>query len=132
MIQQIQRKSNFVFREHDGSDMKNFGRTFYRMRRRTAVRLQNPRLMKIGFKTLRHWKATTEYQKTKDILHVKRILGHKNIKNTLVYTHLIDFKEDEWISKVARNGDEACELVEAGFEFVCSTPDDLMVFRKRK
>jgi len=68
----------------------------------------------------------------KDILHVKRVLGHKNIKNTLVYTHLIDFREDERVSKVARNADEACELVEAGFDFVCSTPDNLMVFRKRK
>lgn len=42
------------------------------------------------------------------------------------------FGEDEWISKVARNADEASELVEAGFEFICSTPDDFMVFRKRK
>ena len=58
---------------------------------------------------------------------MKRVLGHKNIKNTLVYTHLIDFREDERVSKVARNADEACELVEAGFDFVCSTPDNLMV-----
>jgi hypothetical protein len=28
----------------------------------------------------RHWKATMEYHKTKDILHVMRLLGHKNIK----------------------------------------------------
>lgn len=27
-----------------------------------------------------------EYNRTKDILHVIRILEHKNIKNTLVYT----------------------------------------------
>jgi len=50
----------------------------------------------------------------------------------LIYTHLIDFGEDEWISKVARNAEEVCELVEASFEFVCSTPEDFMVFRKRK
>jgi len=36
------------------------------------------------------------------------------------------------VSKVAKNAEEACELVEAGFEYVCSTPDDLMVFRIRK
>ena len=73
-----------------------------------------------------------KYKKTKDILYVKRILGLKNINNTLVYTHFIDLGEDEWISKIARNADEAYELVEAGFEFVCSTPDDFMVFGKRK
>ena len=44
----------------------------------------------------------------------------------------IDFGEDEGIFKVASNADEAYELVEAGFEFVCSTPDDYIVFRKRK
>jgi len=73
-----------------------------------------------------------EYQRTKDILHVKYVLGHKNIKNTLVYTHLIDFKDDEYVSQVAKNAEEACTLVESGFEFVCSTPDDYLVFRKRK
>ena len=73
-----------------------------------------------------------EYHKTKDILHVKNVLGHKNIKNTLVYTQLVNFREEEFISKVAKNADEACVLVESGFEFVCNTPDAIMVFRKRK
>ena len=39
-----------------------------------------------------HFKVTMEYHKTKDILHVMRILGHRNIKNTLVYTHLVNFQ----------------------------------------
>jgi site-specific recombinase XerC len=29
-----------------------------------------------------------EYHKTRDIIHVMQILGHKNIKNTLVYVQL--------------------------------------------
>jgi len=57
------------------------------------------------------------------------VMGHKNIKNTLVYTHLVDFSEEQYVSKVARNVEEACKLVEAKFEYVCSTPDDLMAFR---
>jgi len=61
-------------------------------------------------------------------LPVKRVLGYKNIKNTLIYLHLIDLQEDEWLSKIARNA-EACELVEAGIGFVCFTPNTLMVFR---
>ena len=73
-----------------------------------------------------------EYHRTKDILHVMRVLGHKNIKNTLVYTHLVDFGEDQYVSKIAGNADEASKLVESGFEFVCTTPDDLMVFKIRK
>ena len=37
-----------------------------------------------------------EYHKTKDILYVMRLLSHKNINNTLVYTQLIDFQDNEY------------------------------------
>ncbi|MEM2578148.1 MAG: hypothetical protein QXV88_04605 [Candidatus Bathyarchaeia archaeon] len=86
----------------------------------------------IGFHTLRHWKATMEYAKTKDILYVMQVLGHKNIKNTLKYTQLIKFKEDqEFICKIAKTPKEAKELIEAGFEYVFQR-DGLIFFRKRK
>ena len=60
-----------------------------------AQKLENSRISLISFKTLRHFKATMEYHRTKDILHVMHMLGHKSLKNTLVYTHLIDFESDE-------------------------------------
>lgn len=69
--------------------------------------------------------------KTKDILHVMKILGHKNINNTLIYAQLVDFKDDEYVSKVATIAKEACQLVEAGFEYVCDV-DGKHIFRKRK
>jgi len=61
-----------------------------------------------------------------------KLLGHRSIKNTLVYTQLIEFKDDEYTSKVAQNTKEASELVEAGFEYICTTPENIMLFRKRK
>jgi len=73
-----------------------------------------------------------EYHRTKDILHVMEVLGHKNIKNTLVYTHLVNFESDEFISKVTKNAEDSCKLVEAGFDYACTTPEDLLVFKKRK
>jgi integrase len=87
--------------------------------------------MQISFHTFRHWKATMEYHKTKDILHVMQLLGHKNIKNTLVYTQLINFKDDEYTAKVAKNEKEICELIESGFEYVCDY-NNFKIFRKRK
>jgi len=76
---------------------------FVKQRKRVAHKLRNPRIMKISFHTVRHWRATMKYYKTKDILHVMRLLGHRNIKNTLIYTHLAKFKEnDEFICKVAK------------------------------
>jgi len=75
-----------------------------------------------------------EYHRTKDILHVKQTLGHKNIENTLIYVQLAEelFKDQEdYVSRVARNEPDACALVEAGFEFVCDF-NGAKIFRKRK
>ncbi|TET19848.1 hypothetical protein E3J74_05115 [Candidatus Bathyarchaeota archaeon] len=83
------------------------------------------------FHTLRHWKATMLYHQTKDILQVMNFLGHKNIKNTLIYTQLVNPAEDEYVSKVARTVNEARELVEASFECVCKI-DGNHTSRKRK
>ena len=61
-------------------------------------------------------------------------LGHKNIKNTLVYTHLAEelFKDEpEYVSRVATNQKDACALIDAGFEFVCDW-NGHKIFRKRK
>ncbi len=72
-----------------------------------------------------------EYYKTRDILHVKEILGHSSLDNTMKYTQLIGFKDDDFSARVAHNEDEACKLIESGFEFVCDFAGNKL-FRKRK
>jgi integrase len=129
MLHALPQKDERVFRN---GRQKHFAQGFRRHRMKIAKSLGNPDINRISFKTLRHFKGTMEYHKTKDILHVKMVLGHKNIKNTLVYTQLINFKADEYISKIAKNAEEASGLIEAGFDYVCTTPDELMVFKKRK
>jgi len=105
---------------------------FDRYRKRSAHKLGNPRILKITFHTLRHWKATREYHKTKDILYVMRLLGHRNIKNTLLYTQLVKFKEkDDFICKVAKAPKEVKKLIENGFQYVCGQKN-LKFFRKIK
>jgi len=104
---------------------------FWEQRRRIAQKLQNPRLLQISFHTLRHWKATTEYHRTRDILYIKQLLGHKSITNTILYTQLISFESDEYSSAVAKTLDEARKLVEAGFEYVTDVEGNKL-FRKRK
>jgi len=41
------------------------------------------------------------------------------------------FREDEFYVRVANNVKEACELVEASFQYVCEM-DSVKIFRKRK
>ena len=100
-------------------------------RSRVAFKLKNDRINKITFHTFRHWKATMEYAKTKDILHVMKILGHKSIQSTLLYTQLVNFESDDYHSATAKSVEEAQKLVEAGFEYVCDF-DETKLFRKRK
>jgi len=106
-------------------------RNFARQRKKIAFKLKNSRLQQITFHTFRHWKATMEYHKTKDILHVKEILGHKSLNNTMLYTQLINFKDDDFTASVAHSEEEACKLIEAGFDFVCDYNGN-KIFRKRK
>ncbi len=124
----LPRISDRVFGAKNLDDFRtNYGRT----RNRLAVKLQNPRLGQIAFKSFRHWFATMQYHKTKDILHVKWLLGHKRLENTLIYTHLVNFESDEWACKVAKTVDECKALIESGFEYV-SDCDGFKLFRKRK
>ena len=73
--------------------------------------------------------------KTKDIIHVQQLLGHKSIQNTMIYINLerAIFKEanDEFTVRTVDTLEEACKLMEVGFEYVCDM-DDKKLFRKRK
>jgi 2-keto-3-deoxy-L-rhamnonate aldolase RhmA len=61
-----------------------------------------------------------------------KLLGHKNINNTLIYTQLVEFEEnDKYCTAVAKTIEDAQELLSVGFEYVC-TYRDVMIFRKRK
>jgi integrase len=114
MLNQIPKEGERIFSHYKRP--QNLRRSFDRYRKRAAHKLGNSRLLQVHFHTLRHWKGTMEYHKTKDILHVMRVLGHKQIKNTLLYTQLVKFKEnDEFVCKVARSPEEIQALIEAGF-----------------
>ena len=116
-------------------DLKSTRRLYYKARKSAARKLQNPRIIQITFHTFRHWKATMEYAKTKDILHVMKVLGHKNIRNTLTYVQLEEAifskKDEEYTCKAAETVKEAGELIELGFEYVCDI-GSIKLFRKRK
>ena len=111
--------------------LDDFRRRYEDMKNALSIKLENPRLKQIAFRSFRHWKATMEYHKTKDILHVKWLLGHKRIENTLVYTHLVNFATDDYVCKVAKTINEATILIESGFEYVTEM-DSVKLFRKRK
>ena len=76
-----------------------------------------------------------EYYKTHDPDHVKRLLGHRNLQSTEIYINMeqavFSESDQEYHVKLAKTIDEACKLLEVGFEFVCDM-DGAKLYRKRK
>jgi hypothetical protein len=66
-----------------------------------------------------------------NILLVKKLLGHKRIENTMKYTQLIQFKDDEFDVATATNVEEAKQHLAAGFDYV-TEKNQIMLFRKPK
>lgn len=55
-----------------------------------------PLSMHIG----RHTFATTVYRNTKDLLLTKKLLGHSNIRHTMVYVHIVEGEELQAVDAV--------------------------------
>jgi integrase len=117
----------YVFNPYRASLQDSFRRT----RNKLARILQNPRLLQIHFHTFRHFKASMEYKRTRDILHVQRLLGHRALQNTEIYTHLIEFENDDYHVATAQTVEEAKKLIESGFEYITDM-ENVKLFRKRK
>ena len=73
-----------------------------------------------------------EYARTRDILNVLQVLCHKNIKNILFYAQLINFKDDEFITKLTHSEEEICQLIEGGFGDVCDFGNNKVSGNKSK
>jgi len=139
LLMNLPRKNSYVFSpsgnpERFEQELEHFTRNFNKVRDRLAKRTGNSRIKLISFKTFRHWKATMEYLKYRDIIYVKEFLGHKSIINTTRYIHLakaITRQTNEWICKTASTIEEAKQLIEQGFEYVTEM-DGVKLFRKAK
>jgi integrase len=148
MLLALSHNSNYIFtcsREplDTKEDRKTHMRLFKRQksiltkqRQRVAFKLKNPRIADISYCSVRHWKATQLYHQTKDILFVMKFLGHRNIKNTLIYIDLERLAYpnggDDYTSRATKVQAEALALIDAGFEMLPIAPDGTMYFRKRK
>ncbi len=107
----------------------------YRMKKLARIH-NNPRFRKIHFHTFRHCKALREYHKTKNVLHVKRVLGHRSLITTQRYVELYeevygDMNSENYVCEIASNIKEAKKLIEQGFQYVCKI-DGEQLFKKPK
>jgi len=131
MLNTLPKKNQYIF---SNTNLDNHRWNFDKQKRALAKKLQNPRLEQIHFHTLRHYFATKLYNETKELLHVKQKLGHKSINSTIVYTHIVEFDEESqnYHHATAKDEKEAGELIDNGWIYICTTPQNIMMFRKRK
>jgi integrase len=115
---------------------KTYGKEYSQTRNKLADKLHDPTIRQIRLYDFRHFYATRLYAKTHEILIVMNQLGHKNIKNTMIYTHLINVENDEYTTKTVQLGTpttikEITQLSDDGFEYYTEA-DGFKLFRKRK
>jgi integrase len=132
MLSLLPRTSQRLFGDGPINSQKT---TFTKTRKALAMKLGNPRLLRISFHTFRHWKATQLYHETKDPYYVKDFLGHKELRNTEIYINIertiFQSSTDGFTVKVTESAEEVKSLLEVGFEYVCQK-DNLIFLRKRK
>ena len=131
MLKEYVTRNSFGLKDMLFPDTDIVSHVFMRIRNRLAKRLSEPQLRKLRLYDLRHYYATMLYHRTKDMLLVKEKLGHKRLETTLIYTHLIDFRDEEFTVRAAKTVKEASQLIESGFEYV-NQMDGTALFRKRK
>jgi integrase/recombinase XerD len=131
MLNALPKNNEYIFSK---TNLNSHRWNFCKQKTKLAKKLQNPRLKETHFHTLRHYYATRLYNETKSLPLVKAKLGHRNINSTMVYTHVVEFDEESqnYHHAIARNEKEAGELIDNGWTYVLTTPQNIMMFRKRK
>jgi len=79
---------------------------------------------------IHHWKATMEYYRTKDILHVMKAFRPETLGTPSLHT-TADIEDDQYVRKAAINAREGTELIEAGYEYLCDV-ENVQAVQKRQ
>ncbi len=115
MINSLPRKDKRIF----ATSYDTLYNSFVKIRARTAERYHNPNLLKITFKSFRHWGGTMlAYMTHGDVPEIARVLRHKNWKSTQKYVHRVKapFKEEDFETTSATTPEEILALGKAGWQ----------------
>jgi integrase len=89
---------------------------FQKMRKRLAQKLQQPELLRVSFKSFRHWGGSMlAYYTNGNVVKIQKALRHKSVLNTMKYIHTIQFKDEDFEETVATTPEEIRQLGKAGW-----------------
>jgi Integrase len=113
MIEKLPKKDDRVF----PTNYSNMLRRFVTMRKRTADIHQNPRLLAVDFTAFRTWAGTMiAYHSNGNVLKVKELLGHKQIKNSMKYIGKINFQNLDYETTSATTVEDILRLGKEGWQ----------------
>lgn len=110
----------------------DFSQDFIKYKHRLAKRLNDPSILSIRLYDLRHAYITRQLIKTQNVEIVRQIVGHKRLDTTQKYLHLLPTNTGEWIIEQTNNKERAKQLLTEDFNYVMTTPDGYMTFKKPK
>ena len=86
MINALPRKDKRIF----PMSYKNAAECFRPLRKRLAHKTQNPLLLKISFKSYRHFGGSmVAFYTNGNVMKVKEALRHRRVENTMKYIHAV-------------------------------------------
>jgi len=115
MLLSLPRKKKTIF----ASNYDTLYVAFCRIRAKAAEQFHDPDLLKITFKSFRHWGGSMlAYMLKGDVPEIARVLRHKNWKSTQKYVHKImaPLKDEDFDETVASTVDEIRALGKAGWQ----------------
>ena|GEM_PF-2554745 len=124
------RKTGYLF-ERNGRCLKEnrMRKAIIKYRRRVVEKYGIREAENVHLHTFRHYYASRVYQETKDLVLVKSLLGHSNIKSTEIYTHVVSFDSSRCEAKAVRVDavDEICTMISKGWKVEASTKEHLFM-----
>jgi integrase len=92
-------------------------RKYIAVRKRTAELQKNPRLLAIDFTAFRTWAGTKiAYETNGNVLIVQKMLGHRQIKNTMKYiSRNIQFRNEDFETTAVITIEDVLKLGQAGW-----------------
>jgi len=112
MLESLPKKGERVF----PISYANMLRRFVIMRKRTAEIHQNPRLLAVDLTAFRTWTGTMiAYHTNGNVLTVKKLLGHKQVKNTMKYIGRIEFQSQDFETTSVSTVEDVLKLGSQGW-----------------
>jgi len=111
-------------------DGQRYSEHFRRFKCRLAKKLNDPSIKAIRLYDLRHAYVTKQLRLTQNCEIVRQRVGHKNLNTTQKYMHLLAGASGDWIIASTKDQKKADELLNDDFQYVLTTPDGYMKFRK--